>query len=205
MTIPNKYDIISMSRGNERRQKPQLKVRPQRRYVDNAVVVLESKNNEKILRKPLDKYIRVWYNIYTKEREEILMRVTKLIREYVEETVSAMPKFANLTPEEQEYKTLQSNITDFQNAVDKEVDESVAEAIEKFRTTHNLSADIRLEVSCHTKISWSTYGSDLAGKARDAERERKEARDNAIKEILLNLELGADRKELDEMLKKLAE
>ena len=39
--------------------------------VDNAVVVLESKNNEKILRKPLDKYIKVWYNIYTKEREEL--------------------------------------------------------------------------------------------------------------------------------------
>lgn len=133
------------------------------------------------------------------------MRVTKLIREYVEETVSAMPKFANLTPEEQEYKTLQSNITDFQNAVDKEVDESVAEAIEKFRTTHNLGADIKLEVSCYTKVNWGTYNSDIANRARKAERERKEARDNAIKEILLNLELGADRKELDEMLKRLAE
>jgi hypothetical protein len=133
------------------------------------------------------------------------MRVTKLIREYVEETVSAMPKFANLTPEEQEYKVLQSNITDFQNAVDKEVDESVAEAIEKFRATHNLGADVRLEVSCHTKVTWGTYNSDLASKARKAERERKEARDSAIKDILLSLELGADRKELDEMLIKLAE
>jgi len=133
------------------------------------------------------------------------MRVTKLIREYVEKTVSAMPKFATPTPEEQEYRTLQSNITDFQNAVDKEVDESVAEAIENFRATHNLGADIKLEVSCHTKVNWSLYNSDLANRARKAERERKEARDNAIKEILLNLELGADRKELDEMLKKLAE
>ena len=133
------------------------------------------------------------------------MRVTKLIREYVEETVSAMPKFKDLTPEEQEYKVLQSNITEFQNSVDKEVDESVAEAIENFRITHSLGADVKLEVSCHTKVNWGTYNSDLANKARKAERERKEARDNAIKEILLNLELGADRKELDEMLKKLAE
>lgn len=133
------------------------------------------------------------------------MRVTKLIREYVEETVSAMPKFANPTPEEQEYKALQSKLTDFQNSIDKEIDESVAEAIENFRITHNLGADVKLEVSCHTKVNWGTYNSDLANKARKAERERKEARDNAIKEILLNLELGADRKELDEMLKKLAE
>ena len=133
------------------------------------------------------------------------MRVTKLIREYVEETVSAMPKFANLTPEEQEYKALQSNITDFQNAVDKEVDESVAEAIENFRAVHNLGADIKLEVSCHTKVNWGTYNSDLANKARKAERERKAERDNAIKAVLLSLELGADRKELDEMLQKLAE
>jgi hypothetical protein len=133
------------------------------------------------------------------------MRVTKLIREYVEETVSAMPKFANLTPEEQEYKVLQSNITDFQNAVDKEVNESVAEAIENFRATHNLGADVRLEVSCYTKVNWGTYNSDLADRARKAERARKEARDSAIKDILLSLELGADRKELDEMLRKLAE
>lgn len=133
------------------------------------------------------------------------MRVTKLIREYVEETVSAMPKFANPTPEEQEYKALHSKLTDFQNSIDEEINESVAEAIENFRITHNLGADVKLEVSCHTKVSWSVYNSDLASKARKAERERKEARDNAIKEILLNLELGADRKELDEMLKKLAE
>ena len=133
------------------------------------------------------------------------MRVTKLIREYIEETVSSMPKFKNLTPEEQEYKALQSKLTAFQNSVDKEVNESVTEAIENFRITHNLSADIKLEISCYTKVNWSTYNSDLADKARKAERERKEAKDSAIKDILLSLELGADRKELDEMLKKLAE
>ena len=133
------------------------------------------------------------------------MRVTKLIREYVEETVSAMPKFANLTPEEQEYKALQSNLADFQNSVDKEIDEMVAEAIANFRIAHNLGEDIKIDVSCHTKVNYGTYNSNLANKARKAERERKEARDNAIKEILLSLELGADRKELDEMLKKLAE
>jgi hypothetical protein len=58
-----------VSRGRERLQKPQLKVRPQR-YVKSTcvVVVLESKNNEKILREPLDKYIKVWYNNSTKEK-----------------------------------------------------------------------------------------------------------------------------------------
>ena len=133
------------------------------------------------------------------------MRVTKLIREYVEKTVSAMPKFANLTPDEQEYKALQSKISDFQNSVDKEINESVAEAIKNFRVTHNINADVKLEVSCYTKVNWSTYNSDLADKARVSEHKRKKTRDEAIEEILLNLELGADRKELDEMLKKLAE
>lgn len=133
------------------------------------------------------------------------MRVTKLIREYVEEQVSAIPKFKNLTPEEQEYKALTSNLSNFQNSVDKEIDESVAEAIANFRMAHNLGEDVKIEVSCHTKVTWTAYNSDLADRARKAERERKGARDNAIKEILLNLELGADRKALDEMLKKLAE
>ena len=133
------------------------------------------------------------------------MRVTKLIREYVEEQVSAIPKFKNLTPEEQEYKALTTNLSNFQNSVDKEIDESVAEAIANFRIAHNLGEDVKIEVSCHTKVTWTAYNSDLADRARKAERERKGARDNAIKEILLNLELGADRKALDEMLKKLAE
>ena len=133
------------------------------------------------------------------------MRVTRLIREYVEEQVSAIPKFKNPTPEEQEYKALTSNLSNFQNSVDKEIDASVAEAIENFRMTHNLGEDVKIEVSCHTKVTWSAYNSDLADRSRKAERERKDARDNAIKEILLNLELGADRKALDEMLKKLAE
>jgi hypothetical protein len=39
------------------------------RKVDYAVVVLESKNNEKILRKPLDKPHKVWYNKYTNKGE----------------------------------------------------------------------------------------------------------------------------------------
>lgn len=133
------------------------------------------------------------------------MRVTKLIREYVEETVSAMPKFATPTPEEHKYKILQSNLSDFQNSVDKEINESVAEAIQNFRITHNLGADVKLEVSHCTKVTWSAHSSDLANRARAEKAKREEARDNAIKEILLNLELGADRKELDEMLKKLAE
>lgn len=133
------------------------------------------------------------------------MRVTRLIREYVEKTVSAMPKFANFTPEEQEYDALQSKISDFQNSVDTEVDAMVSKAIETFRIAHNIGTDIKLETSCHTKVSWSIYNSDLANKARASKRKREKARDSAIEEILLNLELGANRNELDEMLKKLAE
>ena len=133
------------------------------------------------------------------------MRVTKLIREYVEEQVSAIPKFKNPTTEEQEYKALTSELSNFQNSTDKEIDESVAEAIENFRKVHNLGEDVKIEVSCHTKVTWSAYNSDLADKSRKAERKRKEARDNAIRDILLTLELGGTKAELDEMLKKLAE
>ena len=133
------------------------------------------------------------------------MRVTKLIREYVEEQVGAIPKFKNPTTAEQEYKALTSKISNFQNSIDKEIDESVREAIENFRKVHNLGEDVNIEVSCHTKVTWSTYNSDIANKSRKAERKRKEERDNAIRDILLTLELGGTRAELDEMLKKLAE
>ena len=47
------------------------------------------------------------------------MRVTKLIREYVEKSVKAMPKFADLTPEEVEYKAFSEKVTKFAEGIEE--------------------------------------------------------------------------------------
>jgi hypothetical protein len=133
------------------------------------------------------------------------MKVTKLIREYVEESVKAMPKFKDLTPEEVEYKALCDCTADFRNSLDNQLHDIVDNAIKEFRTLNNIPDEVEIKRSCYSATTISCYCTPLGDKARAAERKRVEARNDAIKDILLNLELGAGRKELDEMLKKLAE
>jgi alkylhydroperoxidase/carboxymuconolactone decarboxylase family protein YurZ len=159
----------------------------------------------RFLRKPLDKYIKVWYNIDTKEREELLMRVTKLIREYVEKSVKAMSKFAEPTPEEVEYKNLCDKLSNFRTSLDNQIKEIIIKAIADFRSENNIPEDVKIDISHYSATAPSAYCTKLADKARAAKRKRKEAQDEAINEILLSLELGADRKELEDMLNTLRE
>ena len=133
------------------------------------------------------------------------MRVTKLIREYVEKTIKAMPKFAEPTPEEVEYKTLCDKLSTFRTSLDDQIKEIVIKAIADFRSANNIPEDVAIDRSQYSVTVPSAYCTKIADKARAAERKRKEAQSEAINEVLLSLELGADRKELDEMLKKLAE
>ena len=134
------------------------------------------------------------------------MRVTKLIREYVEKTVGALPKFKDKTSEEIAYDEMHSKIEDFKMGVAKEVENFVNEAIIRFKTENNIPEDIDIKFQdCYYPVRSSMYGSKIAQDHDRQKHTRLSAKAKAIEEILINLELGADRKELDEMLKKLAE
>ena len=58
------------------------------------------------------------------------MRVTKLIREYVEKSVKAMSKFAEPTPEEVEYKALCDKLGTFRTSLDEQIKEIVTKVLE---------------------------------------------------------------------------
>ncbi len=134
------------------------------------------------------------------------MRVTKIIRDYVEKTVSAMPKFKDKTPEELAYIEMQSKIVAFKEGVDDEVEHFVKEAIARFRAENNIPEDIEIKFqnSFHS-ISTSMWCSKIKAASDNSENARKSAKAKAIEEILVNLELGGTKAELDEMLKALAE
>ena len=134
------------------------------------------------------------------------MRVTKIIRDYVEKTVSAMPKFKDKTPEELAYIEMQSKIAAFKEGVGDEVKHFVNEAITRFRAENNIPEDI--EIKFHTSyypVSTSMWCSKMKAASDQCENARKTAKVKAIEEILVNLELGGTKAELDEMLKALAE
>ena len=134
------------------------------------------------------------------------MRVTKIIKDYVEKTVSAMPKFKDKTPEELAYKEMQSKINAFKTGIDDEVKHFVNEAITRFKTENNIPEDIEIEFrTCYCPVYTDMWSSKIKAASDQCENARKSAKVKAIEEILVNLELGGTKAELDEMLKALAE
>ena len=127
------------------------------------------------------------------------MRVTKLIREYVETEVEKAYK--EKTPDEVAYDHMCKDIGDFREKLTAEVENFINSAVASFREENNIPADVKIFKTDYTILTYKDWESDIRKKSEIARKQRTEQRDNKIKDILLNLELGATRAELDEMLK----
>ena len=132
------------------------------------------------------------------------MRVTKLIREYVEKTVSE--KFDKQTsPEEIAYKDLEKKLLTFREEVDEQVVKFTQTAIDNFLSANDIPEDVKKTI-CNREpitISYHLYNTDIDCKARAKRTERNKARDEAIENILLTLELGGTKADLDRMIAEL--
>ena len=126
------------------------------------------------------------------------MRVTKLIREYVETEVAKA--YEEKTPDEVAYDMLRKEIADFREKVNDEMYHAIEEAIARFREEHNIPEDVKIFRTDYNLVSDKDWDSNIRKKNDIARKQRAEQRDNKIKDILLNLELGATKAELDEML-----
>ena len=125
------------------------------------------------------------------------MRVTKLIREYVEKSVNAVyePKIKAIGVEYQERKeTLNKQLDDLVEQADASAKKMIADA----------GFELRYNRDCFIQ----SYGSVCIKKLEDENNAKRNALHAEMREkindILLNLELGATRAELDEMIKNLA-
>lgn len=131
------------------------------------------------------------------------MRVTKLIREYVEDSVREVyaPKInacgADYRKKTDEVNTILTKMADEFNAVAKEV---IKES--------GLSVDIEYGTE-DKEVTIVSYRSRFGNKEYAAVAKEIDAlvceRNEKIREILLTLELGGTKAELDEMLKKIKE
>lgn len=124
------------------------------------------------------------------------MRVTKLIREYVEKSVKEVyqPKIASVGEEYQSRK----------DALEEQLDAFIKQADE---TAKKMIADAGFELRYNRDYYLQSYGGVYIQELEDENRAKKDALYTEMKEkindILLNLELGATRAELDEMLKNI--
>ena len=133
------------------------------------------------------------------------MKVTKLIREYVEEQVSNVYN-AKVNPYSEQAKIDRQKFKDFT----KELANQQKEAIEKFLSENEVFEDdwrgFRRKTYASTNVPCFDYCKTQA--IIDEENWKKEntrQKNAKIREIMLSLELGANRQELNEMIAKLLE
>ena len=133
------------------------------------------------------------------------MKVTKLIREYVAEQVAV--KY----PETEDEKLYKEKLDKIQNKTD-ELNKQIKEYSLKLckQANEDLGIDVWVDKndkihlsSCYCIASSGSYNNPYAIKLRTLQNARTKKINDTIKNILVNLELGATKAELDEMLKNL--
>jgi hypothetical protein len=123
------------------------------------------------------------------------MRVSKIIREYVEKTITAKMPYGAPTAE---YKDACARM----NELRTEVNEKVVEYAKKLCAEATASLPEGFFVNLHSEnpISTNSFNSPLQCAARTHENKVRERRTEAIESILLELELGATKADLERLI-----
>lgn len=127
------------------------------------------------------------------------MKATKLIREYVTEKVNASyPK----TVAELVYEKHGKNINEAITEANEKVYEFAKKLAEELNARYGFPVDDNLTACNHynSVTNKYNYDSEIYQAYRKAKDEREQKIEEKIKEILITLELGGSKADLDEML-----
>lgn len=127
------------------------------------------------------------------------MKVTRLIREYVKRSVTALSKKSQ---EEIDFDVYQDKIA----LAEDYIKQQTSEFVERLKGDVLQRFDLPEDALGHpatVAISVRRYGTEIERKALAAKVLRDNKARDKIDEILLSLELGATKAELDEMIVKL--
>ena len=126
------------------------------------------------------------------------MKVTKVIREYVTESVEKAIPITNLCPE---YDEANRNADKICEILEDEMQNYFEKRVEELKIDYPIPMDFDIY---HNKlVGWSRWRTELGKRNDDLIYEAKQKHANKIREILVNLELGANRDELNEMINSL--
>lgn len=128
------------------------------------------------------------------------MRVTKIIREYVEETVNGIydPIIGNCS---EDYSSKKNEVVDI---LEKMVDEFDA-AAKKVVKEHGFTVNSWDGEERHIISYTCNFGNKEYESITHKRNELRDEKRRKIQDILVNLELGGTKAELDEMLKNIRE
>ena len=130
------------------------------------------------------------------------MRVTKTIREYIEESVKKAITESTPMPANEEYKRIQTLITNFTEDLTATMEEYAKKHIADFCTEQNLPQNF-LTVTGFRLINCNLYNSEYDCAARVERQARDKRIEDTVKDIVLDLELGGTRTDLEKKLSEL--
>ena len=122
------------------------------------------------------------------------MRVTKLIREYVEKTITAKMPYGEPTTT---YKKHQQSLSDLTTQLNEKMD---AYAEELLASVGNLPEGFTIRKTHRSVFESSSWNSPMHIAASDHERKVRKNRSEAIENILVELELGATKADLERLI-----
>ena len=122
------------------------------------------------------------------------MRVTKLIRDYVEKTITAKMPYGEPV---QAYKQESKALSDLRDQLEEKVD---AYAKELLASVSNLPEGFTITRSHNCVFNSSSWNSPMHIASNAEERRTREKRQAAIENILLELELGATKADLERLI-----
>ena len=128
------------------------------------------------------------------------MRVTKIIREYVEETVNGIydPIIGNCS---KDYSKKKNEVEDILEKMVDEFNTAAKKAIKE----HGFTIDSWNGEEKHIIGYTCNFGKKEFESVIDKRNELRDEKRRKIQDILVNLELGGTKAELDEMLKNIRE
>ena len=122
------------------------------------------------------------------------MRVTKIIREYVEKTITAKMPYGEPTIA---YKQHCQSLNDLTSQLNEKID---AYAEELLASVGNLPEGFTIKKSHWSVFESSSWNSPMHTAASVHERQVRENREKAIENILVELELGATKADLERLI-----
>ena len=136
------------------------------------------------------------------------MRVTNTIKDYVTRTVKEI--YGEPTEEEKILKTLAEDIAVAVDEINKEFRPIIEKRLEEFNMAHNLDErtgglKFRNELICFSDSYELTHYSEIGKTAKEAKEAREKKIRDAIDHIILTLELGGNKADLDRILNELKE
>ena len=122
------------------------------------------------------------------------MRVTKLISEYVRKTIEAKLPYGEPT---QTFKQHQQALINLRNQLEEKVN---AYAKELLAGVDNLPEGFEIKLSNYAMFDCTSYGSPMREAAAKHESEIRERRAKTVESILVELELGATKADLERLI-----